>query len=71
MTPAGKSNKLQRMSAPISSLPATSPEHRKRDAEASTTARIGLAFYLVLIVYASCYCSQGGCTIRRIAISIR
>ncbi|MFN5100208.1 MAG: VanZ family protein [Burkholderiaceae bacterium] len=55
MTPAGKSNKLQRMSAPISSLPVTSPGHRKREAEASTTARIGLVFYLVLVIYASCY----------------
>ena len=55
MTPAEKSNKLQCMSAPISSLPVTSPEHRKREAEASTTARIGLVFYLVLVIYASCY----------------
>jgi VanZ family protein len=55
MTPAVKSNTLQRMSAPPSTLPVKSPEHRSREAQASMTARFGLACYLVLVIYASCY----------------
>jgi len=33
----------------------TAADRQQRGAEASTTARVGLFFYLVLVIYASCY----------------
>jgi VanZ family protein len=55
MTLAGNSNTLQRMSDSMPNSNLTTPDHQQRGAEASTTARVGLFFYLVLVIYASCY----------------
>ena len=55
MTLAANSNTLPRMSETTPSHKESAPRHRQHDAQASTTVRIGLACYLVLVIYASCY----------------
>lgn len=55
MTLAGNSNTLQRMPESMPNPNLTAADRQQRGAEASTTARVGLFFYLVLVIYASCY----------------
>lgn len=55
MTLTANSNTLPRMSEPTPSQTEGKPPQRPHDIQASTTIRIGLLCYLVLVIYASCY----------------
>ncbi len=55
MTLTANSNTLPRMSEPTPSQTEGKPRQRPHDVQASTTVRIGLLCYLVLVIYASCY----------------
>ncbi|MFM7226374.1 MAG: VanZ family protein [Betaproteobacteria bacterium] len=55
MTPAVNSNTLPRMFDAPPPHTTSSTRHSRSDARGSSTVRIGLLCYLVLVIYASCY----------------
>ncbi len=59
MTRVAKSNTLARMSELISRRPSVATTDSRPGAHASASARIALVFYLVLVIYASCYPFSG------------
>jgi VanZ family protein len=59
MTGTAKSNTLRRMSAPLLREQPAAAERANALPQASATVRIALFFYLLLIVYASCYPFSG------------
>ena len=59
MTRVTKANTLGRMSELISRLPSATSTDPRPGGHASASARIALVFYLVLVVYASCYPFSG------------
>jgi VanZ family protein len=59
MTDVAKANTLTRMPELISPLPAATTPAQRSGGHASASVRIALVFYLVLVIYASCYPFSG------------